>query len=341
MQSTSAKQPEESMLASATIDAVPRVGIVLSSLREAQEHDGTKLAGLTDPCPPDAELTPARASAMLRKAIEFSARTVRPNSARSGAGRRRPQGSDEWVVILIALSPQLSSDPVIVSALLDEYATQGRGKRFTVAAGAPPTAAWSDMLRSLAGRHKQLRFDFVDLSRDAWLEVPAPRRTYAAKNPHGVYAIAKTIRECDRLISVAPLATSPQTGIAVTVANYWSITPVEVYGANREKLLALGDPVDLLTDLYLHQPASFAIAGGSQHRDEQSSIRHNIVIAGTNAVAVDAVAAAVMGFDAAKLPLLDKLEARGFGVADPNAIWTRGNEIEEARRAFQKPKGYL
>jgi hypothetical protein len=341
MQSTSDKPPEESMLASATIDAVPRVGIVLSSLREAQEHDGTKLAGLSDPCPPDAELTPARAAAMLRKAIEFSARTVRPASARSGAARRRPQESDEWVVILIALSPRLSSDPMLISALLDDYAAQRRGRRFTIAAGAAPTPVWSEMLRSLAARHKQLRFDFVDLSRDAWLEAPAPRRTYAAGNPHGVYAIAKTIRECDRLISVAPLATSPQTGIAVTVANYWSIAPAAVYGANREKLLALGDPVDVLTDLYLHQPASFAVAGGSQHRDEQSAVRHNVVIAGSNAVAVDAVAASVMGFDAAKVPLLDKLEARGFGVADPNAIWTRGNEIEEARRAFHKPKGYL
>lgn len=329
------------MLASATIDAVPRVGIVLSSLREAQEHDGTKLAGLSDPCPPDTALTPIRTAAMLRKAIEFSARTVRPLSPRPASGRRRTQSSDEWVVILIALTPQLSTDVNLVSALLDEYATQGRGKRFTVASGTAPTAAWSGMLRSIAERHKQLRFDYVDLSRDAWLQVPAPRRTYAAKNPDGLYAIAKTIRECDRLISVAPLATDPRTGVALTVSNYWSITPAEVYGAAREKLFALGDPVDLLTDLYLHQPASFAIAGGSQHRDEQSSIRHNIVVAGANAVAVDAVAAAVMGFNAAKLPLLDKLEARGFGVADPNAIWTRGNEIEEARRAFHKPKGYL
>ncbi|MBL8232493.1 MAG: DUF362 domain-containing protein [Bryobacterales bacterium] len=344
MQSAASKQPEESMLASATIDAVPRVGIVLSSLKEAEEHDGTKLSGLSDPCPTDTELTPARVSAMLRKAMEFGSRTVQPRPQRgpAGAGRRRTQqASEDWVVVLITLTPEISSDLLLVSALIDDYATQGRGQRFTIAAGGPPPAPWSEMLRALAARHKQLRFDYVDLSRDAWLEVPAPRRTYAAKNPNGVYAIAKTIRECDRLISVAPLSTSAQTGIAVTVANYWWITPAEVYGSQREKLLALGDPVDVLTDLYLHQPAAYAIAGGSQHRDAQTTVRHNIVIAGSNAVAVDAVAAAVMGFDAPKLPLLDKLEARGFGVSDPNAIWTRGNEIEQARRAFQKPKGYL
>ena len=185
------------------------------------------------------------------------------------------------------------------------------------------------------------RIEYVDLSKDAWLRPPAPRRTFARSNPQGVYALAKTVLECDRLISIAPLATSPVTGIAAAVANYWAAAPRAVYGPNREKLLALGDAVDVLTDLYLHHPADFAVAGGAMHRDEKGAVRHNIVIAGANAVPVDTIAAAVMGYQADKLPWLDRREARGFGVAHPDSSWTRGNELEEAKRAFAKPAGYL
>jgi len=332
------KPLEESMLASATWDAVPRVGIVTSSFKGGKEHDGTPITGLTDPQPNDATLTPAQTAAMLRRAIELSARG---GAAGGGGGRRASArtgpGAEDWIVFLITLTKEVETDPLLMAALLDDYARQRRGKRFTIAAGSPASPAYANIIRDLAARYPQIRFEFTDLSRDAYLQVPASRRTFAQRNPEGVYAVAKTIRECDRLISVAPLQTSKATGVALTVANYWAAAPAAVYGAGREKLLALGSSVDVLNDLYLHHPADFAILGGHLHRDAAGTVRHNIVIAGSNSVAVDAIGAAVMGFDPLKLPLLDRLEARGFGVAVTDSIWTRGNEIEEARRPFQKP----
>lgn len=326
------------MLASATFDAVPRVGVVLSSLQQAEEHDGTKLAGLAQPCPPDSSLSKEQMAAMLHKAMEFSARRLsRPGR---GGPRKMPE-SDEWVVVLAALSPQSRADEVLVFTMLDDYAKRGMGRRLTLAADGAAPASWTERLKQVSAAHPARRIEYVDLSKDAWLQAPAPRRTFAKSNPQGVYALVKTVLECDRLISIAPLATSPVTGVAAAVANYWAVAPREVYGANREKLFALGDAVDVLTDLYLHHPAAFAVVGGAMHRDEKGAVRHNIVIAGGNAVAVDTIAAAVMGFQADKLPLLDRLEARGFGVGNPDSIWTRGNEIDEARKAFQKPAGYL
>ena len=59
-----------------------------------------------------------------------------------------------------------------------------------------------------------------------------------------------------------------------------------------------------------------------------------MLIAGTSAPSVDAIGAAVMGFDPAKLPFLQMAWRKGFGAVDVDAIWTRGNEIEEARRKF-------
>jgi uncharacterized protein (DUF362 family) len=57
-------------------------------------------------------------------------------------------------------------------------------------------------------------------------------------------------------------------------------------------------------------------------------------IAGTNAVAVDAVAAAVMGFDPREVGYLVYAEAAGLGTADLECITEVGDAIEAVRRPF-------
>lgn len=323
------KRPSESMLASASVDSTPRVGIVLSSFRGATEHDGSHLAGLSDPRPVDSDLTLPQIEAMLRKAMELGSRGRR--------GGLPPVAPDEWVVLKVRIAPLLSTDSLWVQALLRTMVDAKRGKRFTIAAAAPVPPNYRDLITDFSARYSNLRFSYVNLLEDGYLQSAAPRRTFAARNPEAVYALSRTLRECDRLITFSPLATSKLTGVSLSVSNYWDFAPAEVYGAKREKLRDLGDPVDVLTDLYLHHPPDYAILAGSVHRDEAGEVRHNIAIAGTNALAVDTVGAAVMGFTPARLPLLDKLEARGFGVANPDVIWTRGNEIDEARRSFRRP----
>ena len=68
------KKPDDSFVAGATQDPTPRVGIVLSSFKAGEDHDGTKIPGLRDPQPPGADLTPAQLDAMVRKAIDVAAR---------------------------------------------------------------------------------------------------------------------------------------------------------------------------------------------------------------------------------------------------------------------------
>jgi uncharacterized protein (DUF362 family) len=61
-------------------------------------------------------------------------------------------------------------------------------------------------------------------------------------------------------------------------------------------------------------------------------IRLGTVIAGTDAVAVDAVAAAVMGFDPARIGYLARAQAEGLGVIDLDAITILGDPIAAVRR---------
>ncbi len=52
-----------------------------------------------------------------------------------------------------------------------------------------------------------------------------------------------------------------------------------------------------------------------------------MLVAVANAVSVDAVGAAIMGFDPTGVRHLALAERRGFGDADLGPIWMRGNEI--------------
>jgi uncharacterized protein (DUF362 family) len=62
--------------------------------------------------------------------------------------------------------------------------------------------------------------------------------------------------------------------------------------------------------------------------------RLRTVIAGTNPVAVDAVAAAIMGFDPRQVGYIRYAELAGLGVADLDAITILGDPIATVRRRF-------
>ncbi|MBL8177173.1 MAG: DUF362 domain-containing protein [Bryobacterales bacterium] len=317
------KTLSESMLASATVDNTPRIGIVLSSFKGGEEHDGTPVAGLADPQPVHKELTNAQVDGMLRKAMQLGSR-----------GRRISLGGvagDDWVLVKITMTRDASTDPRVLASLLRLFGESKQGRRFTVAEAAPATPELLALIEDCNARFSGRRFEYVNLAACEMLSAAAPRRTFAAKNPDGIYTLARVFRECDKVITVSPLRTSPVTGVALSVSSYWALA------GDQQKLPLLGEAVDVLNDIYLHHPPEYAIVGGSYHHDGTRKIHHNLLIAGSSGLSVDAVAAAVMGFEPAKLPLFDRMELRGFGVVNTDSIWTRGNEIEEARGPFRKP----
>jgi len=204
---------------------------------------------------------------------------------------------DAWVVI----KAHILTDPRIVRTVISYLAERKRGLRFTVLEGAAQT------IEECARRFAGVRFEIADLTTADSIELPVPGKSLA----RGVYRIPKIIQQCDRLISIAPLQTDPSSGVALTIANYLGIAPGVQPGSADE----------VMVDLFSYHPADFAIA-----------VDRNLVIAGAKAVCVDAVTAAVMGFKPADLPFLALAERKGFGTRDIDSIWTRGNEIEEARR---------
>jgi uncharacterized protein (DUF362 family) len=195
-------------------------------------------------------------------------------------------------------------------------------------------------------RFPDIRFEIADLNFADAIDLPVRGKAAARYNLRGVYTIPKLIQQCDRLIAVAPMATDPASGVSLSVANFLGIAPGSRYGFPKKELMKLGSPDEIMIDLFSYHPADFAIVGGGYGVEAEgrgpgaASVHHNVVIAGAKAVCVDAVAAAVMGFNTSDLPFLTMGERKGFGIRDVDGIWIRGNEMEEARRSFRRPSNW-
>lgn len=346
------EKPKEWVTAAASRDTVPRVGLIPSTFKGTEELDRRKIRALAKPAALDASLTAAQLDDMLRLAVEL------------GGGRRgglvTAIGREDWVVLKTCVGgcptagggwhPGAVADPRLVASVLRYLTERGLGKRFTITEGAPcQAAAWDStwngefdglsyraMVDGMAKRHPSLRFELVDASAAPALEMPVEGRVFASRNPQGVYRVPRLLRECDKVISIAPLATGPGSGVALSVMNYLGFAP----GVRVEEL---GSPGEVALDLFSFHPADYAIVGGSYGAESAGDAggtrarRHNVIVAGTNAPAVDAVGAAVMGFDSTAVRHLDLAVQRGYGLNDAYSIWTRGAEIDEVKAEFRKP----
>jgi hypothetical protein len=313
-QKASEKKTESAFIAGATQDPTPRVGIVLSSFKRGEDHDGTAIPGLRDPQPPGADLTPAQFDAWVRKAIDLAAlrhsefyEVIEP---------------EDWIVI--KTRPRVDSR--IVGGVITYLAEQTRGLRFTVVDRLPQGGDWAQgyrkLVSDLAAKFPKVRFELMDLNTAPTADLPVAGR------PGVTYAIPKIIQQCDRLISIAPLATDPAMGVSLAVGNY---APVSSKPVTSD---------EALIDLFSYRPADLALVGGCWGVEgDGTPVHHNVLISGMKAVAVDSVAASVMGFKPDELPYLALGAKRGFGSWEPDEIWIRGNEIEEARRDFKKSAG--
>lgn len=375
------QKSRDEIVAGATQDITPRVGIVLSSFKHGEDHDGTPLQGLDDPQPPGADLTSAQIDAMVRKAVDLGS-----TRAADLASTVEPE---DWVVIkthiptCYGLTPETKDggahrryipgsvvDPRIVRAVIAYLAERKRGLRFTVVEGSAqglpadrtksPVDGWTTewggafdglsyrkMIEGCSRRFPGVRCEIADLNFADSVELPVPGQALARNNRGGVYTIPKIIQQCDRLITIAPLVTDPESGVSLSIKNYLGIAPSSKYGFPKDGLRKLGSPDEVMMDLFSYHPADFAIADGcwgveGDGADGASAagVHHNVVIAGFKANSVDAVAASVMGFKPDDLSWLALGEKKGLGTRDVDSIWTRGNTIEEAAKSFRRPSGW-
>lgn len=279
----------DTVVASASVQRVPRVSIVLSSYKGGGDHFGNAtFKGVPEPRPASAELTDAQLRALTRRAVELG---NHPNQ-----GLRRVVGRDESVALLVSRYAELA----VVSAVIELVKENASGARITIVTDAASRFSGAPV---------------IDVAKAEAVKTPAPG-VWSRRDV--TYRIPKAILDCDRLITIAPLMIEKGRP-SLSIDNY--------------RCLDRGDTTALDTsaaDLYGFHPADYAVLGGAFVLRNGARVRHNLVVAGAVAAAVDTVGADILATKPQSVGLL-KVAGERFGVVEPDEIWTMGNEIEEAR----------
>jgi uncharacterized protein (DUF362 family) len=233
------------------------------------------------------------------------------------------------------------SDLRVIRELVRWLVEDGRAARITIAEGAggwKPAALdgwstdWNGEFDGLTyrGIAREFGIELLDLNFAESVNWIRSGRSYR---------LARAVRDCDCLISHSPLKTNVGTGVSLSIKNLFGIAPGSVYGFPKFGLHAVGPLDEVAVDLLEFRPDTYAILGGPWgiEAEADTPVEHSVLLCGSSAVAVDTVAAAVMGFDAEELDFLPLAARRGLGSCRLRRIRVEGDRIEEARRPFRRP----
>jgi len=172
------------------------------------------------------------------------------------------------------------------------------------------------------------------------------------------YWVDRRYMAADVVISLPTLATDAWSGIGGAVASLGiGSTPAGQYSSGENSNDCTRSKIDrsspattgaFIRDYYAIKPAQLVVVDGLQglehgplpvldqsSADYVSSVKNmRLILAGRNALAVDATLARVMKCDPEKVPHLTMLEADGFGSTDAARIAVMGTPVSEVARPF-------
>ena len=257
----------------------------------------------------------------------------------------------------------------VVKALLEAVHEWAPGARLTIAEGGvwiPPeredlialldgvevgdgfeAAGYRALLRDpdLAGADLRI----VDLNYDGAVEVEPPGGGLAAES----YWVPRTVREAEVLISAPVLKITGVVGMTVAMKNLIGIAPGLKYGWPKSRgwppgsgspgLWHTAQTLDeTIVDLAGVAGVDFAVVDGIVGMERERiraegghPVRVNTILAGPDVLAVDAVAARLMGLNPADMEFLQVGQRRGLGVADLDRLRVR-DDLENLVRRFEK-----
>jgi uncharacterized protein (DUF362 family) len=222
-----------------------------------------------------------------------------------------------------------------------------------------------DVLKEASGRFPGRKFDYVDLSYDAmrdesgqfkWVDVPRSPNGVGAFGEKKVYVPANTIVNCDFLITVPVMKVHLMCGVTGCLKNYVGTGPRVVYagpgsfsnGGLHSNHSLEGRIDSFITDLAAFHPPDYSVVDGirglqySEHRIDRpdQEIRSNLVVAGEDPVATDALLARLIGYQSSDIEYLHMASQRQMGTMDWRSIDVVGEEPDRLRRRWAKPRNW-
>lgn len=174
---------------------------------------------------------------------------------------------------------------------------------------------------------ERLNVKMVDLNKDEFVEVHPPDPLALKK-----VKVAKTALE-STIVSVPKLKLHRITGVTLSIKNMMgAMTPKgSMHSRNLSKNIA-----DLCSIIKPSIAVIDGIIAGEGHETSGNPVEMNLVIAGTDPVAVDMVGASVMDVSPDTVKHLTYSEQKGLGTRDLSRIEVIGEPIDKVRKKFRR-----
>lgn len=178
-------------------------------------------------------------------------------------------------------------------------------------------------------RLRQEGCEVVDLKRTQTVKVPVPDGAVLKEVTTFELAL-----QAQAIISVPVMKTHDQTDVSLSLKNLKGL----VTDAEKRRIHQLGIFEGVCDLNALFRPA-FAVVDGITAQEGLGPVyglpvEMNLILAGRDLVAVDAVTSAVMGFDPQEVRLIRMAAARGLGALSAEEIQVLGERVEDVRRRF-------
>jgi uncharacterized protein (DUF362 family) len=172
----------------------------------------------------------------------------------------------------------------------------------------------------------------VYLDEVEYLEIESPK----AKLMNTI-KLPKDLLDCTKFITIPKLKTHTMCRVSLAIKNQIGLlTPEEKQIYHRT------DIHQKVVDVTLAAKPALAIIDGLTAFEGQGptygdAVNMGVVIAGTDVVAVDAVASSIMGFEPSEIPHIRLAALRKIGEMDLNKIEIKGASISDVRKKFKRP----
>ncbi len=191
---------------------------------------------------------------------------------------------------------------------------------------------------------KTLRVPLVNLHSGDLVDVKVPGGFAFQK-----LTIHKSLADVDLLCSVPMMKTHQLATVTLGMKNLVGVFPGTVYQAVRGHMHDITSEVEptgtaaAIVDMVRANKLGLVVVDGSTAMEGNgpsngSLVKMDVIIAGTNPLAADMVAASVMGFEPAEISTFTWANKAGMTPASLDEIEVRGEPLDRVRRPFAKPQ---
>jgi uncharacterized protein (DUF362 family) len=193
---------------------------------------------------------------------------------------------------------------------------------------------------------KALRVPLVNLHSGEMADVAVPGAFVFPK-----VTIHRALTETDLLCSVPMMKTHQLATVTLGMKNLIGVYPGTVYQSVRGHMHDLTSEVDptgvaaAIVDMVRANKLGLVVVDGSMAMEGNGPsmgplVKMDVIVAGTNPLATDMVAASLMGFEPREVPTFGWANKAGMHPASLEEIEIRGEPLASARRPFARPQLY-